>query len=357
MKNVSESSSSISSDNSIQNKGNESTLFLVKHPFFIQNKEDALLFKTKNTLEYHFDETVFSKKITAEVSENNYGFVECEYDDDGNVVVLNEFQSVYEFKELADFVIKEPEASKTFYKDMHEILLETDLDRFIGNAEKLNEYLKTKNFPIYYPHKFIKAKHWDMDLQIKQIGDVNRVKAYTIKIEDEIPLKHPENVKDNFIKNNSAELYEKTSAFIREHFKENILSTKDIENKFEMHKTGEFTQYALRYTLVEHYYILNEGPWRRCWIKFGYDPKADQENYIYQKIDVNNKNLHFQIKNNSELVQEIEKKRDWYIKKKFDAKNGFLHEACLKLINYIHDKKNIKITDECDKNEEYELFD
>ncbi|KAJ1894791.1 tau 95 subunit of transcription factor TFIIIC [Kickxella alabastrina] len=32
-------------------------------------------------------------------------------------------------------------------------------------------------------------------------------------------------------------------------------------------------------------YIMETGPWRSCWIRFGYDPRTDKESYKYQILD------------------------------------------------------------------------
>ncbi|KAJ2726512.1 tau 95 subunit of transcription factor TFIIIC [Coemansia sp. Benny D115] len=32
-------------------------------------------------------------------------------------------------------------------------------------------------------------------------------------------------------------------------------------------------------------YIMETGPWRSCWIRFGYDPRTDPESYKYQILD------------------------------------------------------------------------
>jgi len=35
-------------------------------------------------------------------------------------------------------------------------------------------------------------------------------------------------------------------------------------------------------------YLMSNGPWRDCWIRYGYDPRSNQEARIYQLLDIRN---------------------------------------------------------------------
>ena len=42
------------------------------------------------------------------------------------------------------------------------------------------------------------------------------------------------------------------------------------------------TPERLRYRLPQLAYYFSQGPWRMCWISFGYDPRKSVDSRIYQ---------------------------------------------------------------------------
>ncbi|OQS54478.1 hypothetical protein EHP00_1057 [Ecytonucleospora hepatopenaei] len=356
--NEQETTASLLSEDKNEYKNKESNeIKLVKHPFFITDKEDVLLFRNEDFLEYHFDGTIFSKTIDAQEIESNLVYLECTSDENGFLVILDTFSKIYEFKEPVDFYFPQPLESQAFYKNFHQILLDDNLHNFVKHSDTLNDYLKTKNFPDFFMEKYINIKPWDMDEKGGQDVSFVRIKAFIIKTHEDTPKEHPENIKDNFIKNIGQKQYDDIQDFIKKYFLENILTVKEIEEIYKNATDLNFTLYALKYAIIEHYYIFADGPWRKCWIKFGYDPKTCWDNYIFQKITFINHSMSFQIKDNKELLKEIEKKREWYILKTFEPKNGFLSNACLKLIDYFISNKQETFLKKSKEDEEFEIFD
>ncbi|KAJ2088306.1 tau 95 subunit of transcription factor TFIIIC [Coemansia sp. S100] len=52
---------------------------------------------------------------------------------------------------------------------------------------------------------------------------------------------------------------------------------------------GERQGYKLGAIMQSMAYVMNLGPWRSCWIKFGYDPREDEGAYKYQVLDMRRK--------------------------------------------------------------------
>ena len=327
----------------------DETLKLVKHPFYIENADQCQLYETPKGIEYHFDKTIFSPKITAEVIYNKEIYFECEVDEDGNILIINRFDSIRVFNEPAGFYISQTEDSKMFYEEFHRDILDTDIDNVHDQVEKLNTYLSSNNFPDFINGEMMRNRPKETALQ----NSIKRLNLVAVKEMDEVPLKHSDNISEVLQEDIGTRKYVDIQKFINENLQENMLLIKEINRKYERLQSPSFTSHNLKYALIEHFYVYPGGPFRKIWIRFGYDPKKDWNNYIYQRIFLAKQNINFIMKDNVELVREIEKNREWYIKREYDSKLGFLTESCIQLIIYT---KTNKIDYEL-KDHEYEIFD
>lgn len=47
----------------------------------------------------------------------------------------------------------------------------------------------------------------------------------------------------------------------------------------------KITEVILKRIIHHVAYFFCNGPWNRCWVKYGYDPRADPKSKIYQIVD------------------------------------------------------------------------
>lgn len=72
-----------------------------------------------------------------------------------------------------------------------------------------------------------------------------------------------------------------------------------------------YSQTMLKECLPHVAYYFTTGPWRSCWVRYGYDPRQDPDARLYQMID-------YRLRNAAEPNQKIKAKpRSSYHKRKF----------------------------------------
>ncbi|ORD93902.1 hypothetical protein ECANGB1_1390 [Enterospora canceri] len=326
---------------------------MVRHPFFIRNKADALLFRTDEGIEYHFDSGLHSKIIAAEKTSTVKHYIECEIKEDGTVDLIDEHDEILAFKHPADFIMPQNEISMEFYDELHSMLMDPKLDNYEKYADDLNSFLMNNNFPEYNPHELMKNTGVGNLNQLEPSTKDEYIRAVLITIEDKIPNEFGENFKTRFVELFGDERYATINEFIKTEITEDILTQKDLKDKYETLEDPPFRLYHLKQAIYEHFFLYTTGPWKNCRIRFGYNPKLDWSNYKYQKVESRSQNMNFVVKDNPILVKEIERNRKWYISDKFDLKMGFLTKSFMQFANYTQSNQ----VDEMMYEEEYDIFD
>lgn len=342
----------LSSNNTDDEFQTKQTPILIKHPFLIYNKEEALLYQANDIIEYHFTDSPLTKSIKSQILKNNKTYLECEIQEDNSIKIINTYNEIFVFQKIADFYIPNEAKSINFYTTLHQNLLDPNIMIFEKYSNELNEYLKINNFPSFEPNELTKSQVYDFSLKNLSKNNFEYLKVYSITITDPIPCSYPCDFKINFVKQFGEEKYSTITKFINININQNILNIRELKDIYK-HNSKDFKFYQLKYALTEYFFIYSNGPWRYEWIRFGYDPRVSWENYKYQRIVSISKCLSFIVKENPALISEIEKNRSWYIKTDFDNKMGFLTDAFMKFVNYMQTHK----IEEIQYEDEYDLFD
>jgi len=65
----------------------------------------------------------------------------------------------------------------------------------------------------------------------------------------------------------------------------NLFERRPIWTKIAVEHESKLGAFALKYILPCVAYFALNGPWRSCWIRYGYDPRMDRFAYVYQLLD------------------------------------------------------------------------
>ena len=310
---------------------------LIQHPFNIEKQEDALLFRKDNNYEYRFTYEVFSKKIESTFHENK-NFIEIEITNN-SCEVISEIRGIHKFDTAADFFVPIPEESKAFYKEFHENLISSDLERVTQLSQRINEYLENNTFPpLPVPVTSVVSHFENYNSTSSKSSQRDQITAIKIRYGDPIPLEPKANSRDLFKSICGEETYNVQDSFLSNFILNNpIFRFKQLEEEYK--KQPENVKNSLKHSYLKkaitlHAYFCTLGPWNSCWVKFGYDPSKDQENYKFQTIKLKSNDPKIQLCDNEEIINEVEKNKDWYLFKNCDSKNGFISEALFNFIKF-----------------------
>lgn len=93
-------------------------------------------------------------------------------------------------------------------------------------------------------------------------------------------------------------------------------------------------QTYLKKCVALHAFYYSAGPWRHCWVAFGYDPSTDRANYRHQSVALEGMASPFQLVEYPAIIEEVERNMDWYVLKECDPTAGFISKALRSLISY-----------------------
>ncbi len=200
----------------------------------------------------------------------------------------------------------------------------------------MSKYLEKYDFPDTVP-PILSLGSYGQDLDTleaksKHINKTSHLKSIQVKPNDPVPLKNEEifeTVKNIFTESEistAKEDFEKIShIFMLKSFHLNRLKEEyNLKSKV----------YDLSKMLPLYFYFYSSGPWIHYWVRFGYDPKLYSDNYMYQFVSSKKHHYNLIIKENSKMMREMEKNRDWYVSNVFDPKTGFLTPAFFDFFNY-----------------------
>ncbi|KAL6122758.1 hypothetical protein NUSPORA_00014 [Nucleospora cyclopteri] len=327
---------------------------LLKHIFYITERDEARLFVTNDGIEYHFTEDPFSKKVSSSQTKSGNRYLEIEIDENGEGNIVEEYENIEEFKTPADFYVPNTPQSQKFYTDFYNKIMDPNAINFDSFAEEIHQKLQYENLPDFNPPFLSRSKiHETLLNKNNKIIKKNSFALQTIPVDGKIPVIPEKGVKEFLIKKHGKEIYERISEFLDENLKNyNIITNTEMN---EIMKRSQIKDFKLRLGLIENFYQFSGGPFRKLWIKIGYDPRTNPDNYIYQLIEKRNKKYRFWLKENPELVKEVEKDRKSYLTATFDQKLGFFSKSFLNFEEFFNEK-NIKEDDKSTE-EDYEIFD
>lgn len=337
---------------------------LVLYPFKIQNTENIIMFRTNEGFELRFSRDIFSKRVSSTKISNQRNYLELEINDD-TVVCVNEYNVLDEFITPADFYIDNGEDAKSFYKEIHSHLVNDDLENHLSFSLELNKSIKEAGFPEFNTCLATTATHFEnYDKYISRPSTTQSTPIFQIKINDSIPTSPSEKTIMHLASILNQEIFQAQDQFYKAIFKNTpIVRFKTIANSYE--KQSELfkknvSKHFIKCCIGLHAYFFTSGPWRKCWVALGYDPKTDSNNYKYQIIEIRTKRASFQVFERPEIEIEVNKNKDWYILKNFHPVNGFISKALKNFIIYILDDQGVLDVDskfEELEDSDFKLFD
>lgn len=317
---------------------------IIEYPLKIKNKNDIMYSKLAYKYEFRILESFDSKRIYATKKRTNSVYLyiqindESNFNKDKNCSILGYTTNLYTFDGPSDFYIDFSESS-LFYNKIGSILLNGTPREILDLSQEFNM------FPPYLPPILNYHEKASKVLKIKEKFKINKKERKTIKVCVDEPIP------DNKIpeQNDKDYLLSIVYKFIS-NIPHPILKIKQIYNLFvDFKKTHNIN---INFENVKNIlplfrYYVKDGPFRKSWVPFGYDPKLNSENYKYQIIDLRSEGTFYHLFENNKIIEEVEKNRIWYVKNDFDTKNGFHKPTLIQLILYYN-----YLEVDCDKKED-----
>lgn len=335
---------------------------LILYPFPAKNKEDLILFRLDDGYEMRFTHDVFSKRVASNRSVHLRNYIEIEIGE-SEARILNEYKELHEFNAPCDFYIPQEDSARNFYKDLYSTLVHKDLEAVVSMASNVEDMAKREGFPAFNAVLATTTSHFENYSRVSAKNDSPQIiPAVQIRIEEDIPVSCEKNVFESAKLDTREDIFEVQDLFYRYAFgKSPILRFKTVVELYEEYpfKNGIVLASLKKYIALHAYFFIS-GPWRKCWVRFGYDPKLDCENYKHQVIEMRSKRANFQIFQKPEIEHEVSKNREWYVLKEFDKMDGFISKPLKNFIIYSIDEQGAididnKIEDIHDS--DVELFD
>lgn len=275
--------------------------------------------------------------MTTCVNENNENITSTG-DDEQEILIMEDLvkRKKNALNSLGDFFLPFPESSVNFYMEMQKYLsvpLEYKQDSWA--SEKIESIGDIPFFPI----PIISLAGVFKQYNFKEFGvSRKRVRlASRISIEDKI-LMAPKDALVEKIKNMIGQSFSEIVVCLQKAFKLHpIWSVAQIENECKKKYSSIFK--TCKWSMAKNAlcvigYTYTTGPWKKLWIRYGYDPRKDPDSFRYQVYVWKNISKAFMIRDNSEIFEKIISTPE-YRSKKFDSVQGFLTKQAL---TYIHGK-------------------
>ncbi|ORD96970.1 hypothetical protein HERIO_1124 [Hepatospora eriocheir] len=334
---------------------------IIKHPFFINDQSDINLKPSENKYEYKFTDTIESPFLLSNLNGNNLTvYLEIEIDEDNNGKILNNYRNIQNFAKPADFTVPMSEKANKFYANIDKILNLGNIDDLEEFAPMFEKFSNRNQFPdIPPPQIFVGGHMTSFKIEDEKPLEKNYFycKGIQIKITDDIPT-NPTKEIVNLIKeklepvtfDRLEEIFENIKHIKMFRYKElpTILSKNNIN----------YDIYLIRKCIPLYYYFYLSGPFRGYWVRYNYDPRKYVENYQNQILYIKKKNIKLWVKDNSVLIKEIEKNKNWFLYDNFDIKKGFLSDAVYDFVEYLMNSDNQDVLFESEEDAGiFETFD
>ncbi|KAJ2375180.1 tau 95 subunit of transcription factor TFIIIC [Coemansia sp. RSA 2607] len=210
--------------------------------------------------------------------------------------IVGVIEKTARFRKLADFQYILPKGDPLV--DLAKVVQNIDIDeakKFV-NSNVLDSALSAQN--AYIPAPFLDSSCWpsrfSLDMFEKpsdqfgnEAGDAKKHSAAHSNIfhgtfirysEKNVPTE-PTAEAIEHAKDVPEELIAKARAIIE---KDPVVSRNAMEVMISAEERGGVRTHTIMSTMA---YVMENGPWRSCWIRFGYDPRKDKDSYKYQVFD------------------------------------------------------------------------
>ncbi|KAI5192646.1 hypothetical protein NEMIN01_2134 [Nematocida minor] len=254
---------------------------------------------------------------------------------------------------LSDFYIPMPLSSFEFYHTVSEYL-HGDID---GGIEKyFSKYVRDNSVP-FYPVPLTTLSGVFKYYNFKEFKSARNKTQLVRKIKIEESMPEPNPATEEAVKKKVGSAYESLKKVFEGLFKERaIWPIKGLEKHFknnpEAFKMCKWS--AAKNILPCIAYTYSTGPWKKLWIRYGYDPTGDPEAYKYQVYVWKNISKAFVIMDRADVYQKI-KETEGYRQSSFNVRTGFLTE---KALNFLHKKySEISVPESAKISTHSDLFD
>ncbi|ELA41409.1 uncharacterized protein VICG_01514 [Vittaforma corneae ATCC 50505] len=336
----------------------------VLYPFKIHKKDDALLFRLENGFEMRFTRDIFSKRVYSTQVELYRNVIELEITNE-KVKIISQIQKINKFETPADFYVPIVQSTREFYESIHSSLINSNLNVLLEKSIEVKKYIREKGFPeIPLPITTTSSHFENFDSAVCKHDNFPRIPIKRVKYGEMIPDSYPEESFQLLKKYLTKEQFELQDSFYRSFFTStSIARFKAVANQYEKCKLlfkQSISLNMLKRCIGLHAYFTTSGPWRKCWIRFGFDPSLDQNCYQFQLVEMRSKKASFQIFQRPEIIAEVSKNKEWYLLKECDPIDGFISKALKNFIIYTVDNVGVK---EIDKkieemlDSDFELFE
>ncbi|KAI4291424.1 hypothetical protein PAPHI01_0698 [Pancytospora philotis] len=306
---------------------------LVRHPFIVDSREQARLAKIGDGFELRFGTRATSKRVRSSAASEGKNYIELELLD-GMLSVIGETDRLSVFEDPADFVVPLSDRSRDFYDELHAVLAGDDLEALCRLAGEST----SRPFPEFAVPLTTTSAHAE-NFKSTAAGKPDKsVRCRVVRFGGEIPSAPPAGLAEYLTGVLGADGYEVQRTALAALFARlPVAKYAQIEGEYLMLPEADralFRQTYLKKSIGMHCFYYSSGPWRHCWVRFGYDPSAHRENYRHQTLYLENNHRLLQLTQFPEIIDEVERNIDWYVTKVCDPVDGFLSEALRKLIAY-----------------------
>lgn len=261
--------------------------------------------------------TVDSKKIYASKKRSNDLLLLLDINID-TVEIVGFTTSLYTFEGPLDFYIDHTD-SLPLYNHLGNIILDGNITDLLDVSQVV-----LYKFPPFTPPIVNYYEKSPKILSYKKNPVVHDIEINTIRVyfTDDVP---DNQIYNNLVDENDLILQNFINNLFSPVLKINIIVQLFVQYKKE-HKLNIKINRLRSILPMYRYYIVN-GPFRKCWIPFRYDPKKDKQNYKYQIIDLRAEGTFFHLFEKDTIIKEVENNLEWYVKDDSDIKNGFFKKT------------------------------
>lgn len=334
---------------------------LIEHPLEISLHDTHLLVKHGDTYRMRITDAVHSKKIIATKLRPGRVFLHVEIDD-GRPSIKGHAENVYRFDVPADFYVPVSPETARIYEDIYTGIVGSDIESMHKCAEDFVKrfYSDNVHLPVY-PIPTVTRIGVSNDRKFcNLLVDRERCQnAVVVKHGEEAPAGPKEGVVEmveRFADDSFSPL-----AFLKEVFAEHPVLRMDCIRKMYHERLAPDCRKRLTFNRFRSFvpavaYFMNSGPWYKTWIRFGVDPSKDRSMYRYQVLALGVQDTGTQVFEKPQLMAELERDPETFLSLEYNHRTGFLTPYGIALIKRLLKKKTCD-EEECDGEEEFELYD
>lgn len=290
---------------------------ILKIPFKINGKKEIDTFKAENHYEIRLIPKIDGKKLISDCLNTKKRYLLI----DDNQIIANS-AGVYEFNTPYDFVISQKSSS---YEQFFSYMMNEGSE----NTAYQDCFSENSIFESYAPPLLSNNQLFE-NYDFKNI----KTKLQNRKMK---PNKTSEEEKLN-LKNKLIELHGE----IEFNTSLSMLDKVFCEKKIIRWKHTNFYHGNLNKNQIKKYLPLfasfkHSGPWRKSWIKLGFDPNTDYSSFKMQRIRLNHGGKEICLIDHPFLIHELEQNKKNYLKEIADD-NGFLTQDGIDFINLHFDR-------------------